>query len=179
MSASRMLRRLHLLVGASLLVTVIGGRSLQAQTVAPGGLKPESALTLTLGQWHGGVDGTSAAVRAELPLSRNGRWLLVPGVTYSHYNLQDTPVPVVDVLVPEALIQFQLRRGGWVRPYVGAGGGLALINMFHTFDPVLTLGAGVRADFNPQWGARLDLEARSFGFQAQSIGWSIGLARHF
>jgi hypothetical protein len=152
--------------------------------VVPGLEKPlhaqaaDHALVLQGGQWYAGVDGIVGAVRAELPLDRTGRWLLVPGVTYAHYTLS-SPVPEVDLLAPEALIHLQLGRGR-IRPYVGGGAGLVLVNMFHTIDPVLSLGAGLRADLTPQWGARVELDTRAFGrFNAGSVGWSFGLARRF
>jgi hypothetical protein len=107
-----------------------------------------------------------------------GRWLLVPGSTYAHFSFR-FPRPVVDLLAPEALVHLQLGRGR-IRPYVGGGAGLVLINMFHTFDPVLSVGTGLRADVTPSLGARLELDARAFGeFKAGSIGWSLGFAQRF
>ena len=139
----------------------------------------QHALVLQAGQWYADVDGmVVGAIRTERPLGHTGRWLFVPGVTYAHYALR-SPVPEVDLLAPEALVHLQLARG-WIRPYVGGGAGIVLLNMFHTVDPVLSLGAGLRADLTSQWGARLELETRAFGqFNAASVGWSFGLARHF
>jgi hypothetical protein len=150
---------------------------LHAQARWPKGPQVERALVLQAGQWYVDVDGTVAAARVELPLDRDGRWLLVPGLTYAHYTLR-SPVPEVDLLAPEALVHLQLGRGR-IRPYVGAGAGVVLINMFHTFDPVLSVGTGLRADLTPGWGARLELDARAFGSEAGSVGWSLGLARRF
>lgn len=63
---------------------------------------------------------------------------------------------------------------------MGGGAGLVLINMFHTFDPVLSLGTGLRADLTPNLGVRFELDARSFGqFSAASVEWSLGLAQRF
>lgn len=136
------------------------------------------AWVLQAGQWYANVDGTVGALRAELPMGRSGRWLFVPGVTYAHYTLGSSPTQI-DLFAPEALVQLQLGRGGF-RPYVGGGAGVVLINMFHTFDPVLSLGAGLRADLTSQWGARVELDTRAFGqFDAGSVGWSVGLARRF
>ena len=54
------------------------------------------------------------------------------------------------------------------------------VNMFHTVDPVLSMGAGVRADLTPGWGARVEVDTRAFGrFNAGSVGCSAGLARRF
>jgi hypothetical protein len=55
-----------------------------------------------------------------------------------------------------------------------------LINMFHTFDPVVGVGTGLRADLNPSLGVRLEVDARAFGqLKAGSVGWSVGLAQRF
>jgi hypothetical protein len=52
--------------------------------------------------------------------------------------------------------------------------------MFHTFDPVVSVGTGLRADLTPNLGLRLEVDARSFGqFKAGAVGWSLGLAERF
>lgn len=137
-------------------------------------------VVLQAGKWYGDLNGMIVgAIRTELPLDRTGRWLLVPGVTYAHYTLLRSPVPEVDLLAPEALVHLQL-AGGRLRPYVGGGAGIVLVNMFHTVDPVLSLGAGLRADLTRDWGARFELDTRVFGqFDAGSVGWSFGIARRF
>jgi hypothetical protein len=151
------------------------GTPLQAQTP---GSKGQPSLVLQAGQWYLDLDGIVGAARVELSLAGGGRWLLVPGVTYAHFSFR-SPRPVVDLLAPEALVHLQLGRGR-IRPYVGGGAGLVLINMFHTFDPVLSVGTGLRADVTPSLGARLELDARAFGeFKAGSIGWSLGFAQRF
>jgi hypothetical protein len=145
----------------------------------PGIDRPQHAVVLQAGQWYADVNGMIvSSIRTEFPLGRSGRWLAVPGVTYAHYTL-GSPVPRVDLLAPEALVHLQLGQG-WLRPYVGGGAGLVLVNMFHTVDPVVSLGAGVRADLTPDWGARAEVDTRAFGqFNAGSVGWSVGLARRF
>jgi hypothetical protein len=146
---------------------------------APAISRPQPVVVLQAGQWYADVNGmVVGSIRTEFPLGRTGRWLLVPGVTYAHYTL-GSPVPRVDLLAPEALVHLQLGQG-WLRPYVGGGAGLVLVNMFHTVDPVLSLGAGFRADLTPEWGARVEVDTRAFGqFNAGSVGWSVGLARRF
>jgi hypothetical protein len=152
--------------------------SLQAQVPGPTGYQAQRTLVLQAGQWYLDVAGIVAAARAELPLDRGGRWLLVPGVTYSHYTLGSSPTQI-DLFAPEALVHLQLGQGR-VGPYVGGGAGVVLINMFHTFDPVLSLGTGLRADLTPSLGARLEVDARAFGqLKAGSVGWSLGLAQRF
>ena len=138
------------------------------------------ALVLQAGQWYEDVNGMIvASIRAELPLAGNGHWLIVPGVTYAHFTYEDTPVPEVDLLAPEVLVHLQLGQG-WLRPYVGGGAGIVLVNMFHKVDPVLSLGAGMRADLTPRLSARIEVDTRMFGqFNAGSVGWSVGLARRF
>lgn len=116
------------------------------------------------------------SARLELPLAAGGRWLLVPALTYSHYTF-GSPTQI-DVFVPEALIHYQLGQGR-VRPYVGAGAGVSVINVIHTFDPVLTLATGLRIDVTGRWGARVEGDVRSFGLEAGSFGWSVGIARRF
>lgn len=141
--------------------------------------RPQHAVVLQAGQWYADVNGMIVgSIRTEFPLGHSGRWLVVPGLTYAHYTL-GSPVPRVDLLAPEALIHLQLGHGR-LRPYVGGGAGLVLVNMFHTVDPVLSMGAGVRADLTPEWGARVEVDTRAFGrFNAGSVGWSAGLARRF
>jgi hypothetical protein len=169
---------LHLLTVSALAgAASLGAVPLRAQTAEQTWTPNGATWVLQAGHWYADVDGTVGAIRAELPLGRTGRWLLVPGVTYAHYTL-GSPTEV-DLFAPEALVQLQLGRGR-IRPYVGGGAGLVLINMFHTFDPVVSLGAGVRADLTSQWGARVELDTRAFGqFDAGSLGWSVGLARRF
>jgi hypothetical protein len=153
-------------------------RPLQAQVPGPSGLLAQHTFVLQAGQWYLDVDGIAATARVELPLDYRGRWLLVPGVTYAHYTLF-SPRPHGDLIAPEALIHLQLGQGK-LRPYVGGGAGVVLINMFHTFDPVLSFGTGLRADLTPSLGARVGLDARAFGqFKAGSVGWSLGLAQRF
>jgi hypothetical protein len=83
------------------------------------------------------------------------------------------------VLVPEAVIHLQLTHGP-IRPYVGGGAGLALINLIHWVDPELLLETGVRADLSGGWGMRVGLDARSFGqFEAGAVGWTLGMAHQF
>jgi hypothetical protein len=151
--------------------------SLLGQVAAPS--RPAArSLVLQAGQWYLDVDGVVAAVRAELPLDSGGRWLLVPAVSYAHYTLR-SPSPTIDLFAPEALVHLQLGQGR-IRPYVGAGAGVVLINMFHTVDPVLSLGTGLRADLTPSLGARFELDTRGFGkLRAGSVGWSLGLAQRF
>jgi hypothetical protein len=151
------------------------GTPLQAQARAA---RDHFSLVLQAGQSYLDVDGVVGAVRAELPLGGGGRWLVIPGVTYAHYSLGASS-PQIDFIAPEALVHFQLGQGR-IRPYVGAGAGMVLVNMLHTFDPMLSLGTGLRADLTPNLGARLELDTRSFGtFQAGSVGWSLGLAQRF
>jgi hypothetical protein len=170
---------LSLLTAGPLVIAATGlDMPLQAQAPGPDGYQAQRALVLQAGQWYVDVDGIVAAARAELPLDRGGRWLLVPGVTYSHYSLRSSPTRG-DFFAPEALVHLQLGHGR-VRPYVGGGAGVVLVNMFHTFDPVLSIGTGLRADLTPSLGARLELDARAFGqFKAGSVGWSLGLAQSF
>jgi hypothetical protein len=144
---------------------------LEAQTGAP-------SLVLQGGGWSVDMDATVGAVRAEIPLGQSGRWLFVPGLTFAHGDLRTGPTQT-DVFVPEALFHFQLTQGRF-RPYVGGGAGLALINLFdRTVNSVVTIASGLRMDLSPEWGARLEADARVSGFKAGSVGWGLGIARRF
>jgi outer membrane protein W len=82
-------------------------------------------------------------------------------------------------LVPEALIHYQLGQGR-VRPYLGGGAGLSLVNLLdRTINSVVTGAGGLRVDLTPEWGARLEADVRMFGFEAGSVGWGLGIARRF
>jgi hypothetical protein len=153
------------------------GSTLQAQRSGPNSSTAGPHLVLQAGRWYHEVNGFVGSARLEFPVNRGSRWLLVPSLTYAHYTL-GSPTQV-DLFAPEALIHFQLGRGR-VRPYVGGGGGLVLLNMFHTFDPIVSVGTGLRADITPALSARFELDAHGFGqLQAGSVGWSVGLARRF
>jgi hypothetical protein len=170
---------LRLLAAGSLVCAAAGpGTPLQAQAPGPNGYQVQRTLVLQAGEWYLDVDGIVAAARAELPLDRGNRWLLVPGVTYSHYTLGASTTRI-DLFAPEVLVHLQLGQGRF-RPYVGGGAGVVLINMFHTFDPVVSIGTGLRADLTPSLGVRLEVDGRAFGrLKAGSVGWSVGLAQRF
>jgi hypothetical protein len=182
--ATPQIRSLPLLLA---LVSLLGGAAsggLQAQTLQPcpcsSGPVPISqrALLLQGGGWLVDMHGTVLAARAELPLGQNGRWLIVPGLTFAHGDLRTGPTQR-DVLVPEAFFHFQLARGQ-IRPYVGGGAGLSLVNLLdRTINPVVTVASGLRADLSPDWGARAEADLRFFGFEAGTVGWSVGIARRF
>jgi hypothetical protein len=129
------------------------------------------------GGWLVDLDGTVVAARAELPVGRSGRWIFVPGFSYAHGTLR-SPTST-SLLVPEVLMHFQLGRGT-IRPYVGGGVGLALTNMLdRRLNEVISVATGLRADLTPEWGARIEGDMRMFGFEAGSLGWSLGVARRF
>lgn len=146
-----------------------------SQSTGPAG--PRS-LVLQGGGWLVDLDATVVAARVELPMGRSGRWLFVPALTFAHGSLR-SPTQT-DVLIPEALVHFQLARGR-VRPYVGGGAGLSFVNLLdRTINGMVTVGSGLRVDLTPQWGARLEADMRIFGsFEAGSIGWGLGVARRF
>ena len=180
MSVSRQHRVCLCLFAACALAGVVhpGATPVQAQTADATWTPIGRAWVMQAGHWYADVDGLMGAVRAELPLGNSGRWLFVPGVTYSHYTLGSSPTEI-DLLAPEALLRRQFGRGR-LRPYVGGGAGLVLVNMFHTVDPLLSLAGGLRADLSTQWGARIELDTRAFGgFKAGAVGWSVGVARQF
>jgi hypothetical protein len=130
------------------------------------------------GGWLVDFDATVVAARVELPMSTSGRWLFVPGLTFGHGNLRTGPTQT-DVLVPEALFHYQLGRGR-LRPYLGGGAGLSLVNLLdRTINGVVTVASGLRYDLTPEWGARLEADMRMFGFEAGTVGWGLGIARRF
>jgi hypothetical protein len=166
-------RNLLLFATAALLGAALGGE-LHAQAAVAS--HSQRALVLLGGEWHADLSGTVAAARAEFPLG-NGRWVFAPGLTYAHYHIGSPTM--IDVLVPEAQLQFQLARGGAFHPYLAGGAGFGLINVIHTIDPVITVGAGLRVDLMREWGALIEGEARSFGFEKGAAGWRLGFARRF
>ena len=138
----------------------------------------QRSVVLQGGGWLVDMDATVGALRAEIPMGQSGRWLFVPGVTFAHGDLRTGPTQT-DVIVPEGLFHFQLTRGRF-RPYVGGGAGLALVNLFdRKINSVVTVASGLRIDLSPEWGARLEADARISGFKAGSVGWGLGVARRF
>jgi hypothetical protein len=130
------------------------------------------------GGWLVDLDATMAAARVELPMGASGRFLFVPGLTFAHGDLGHGPTQT-DVFVPEALFHFQLTQGRF-RPFVGGGAGLALVNLFdRKINSVVTAASGLRVDLTPQWGARLEADLRISGFEAETVGWGVGIARRF
>ncbi len=153
------------------LMTVPVSAGLEAQS-------GQRSVVLQGGAWLVDLEATVGSVRLELPMGQSGRWLFVPGLTFAHGDLRTGPTQT-DVLVPEALFHFQLTRGRF-RPYVGAGAGLALVNLFdRTLNGVVTVASGLRMDLGPEWGARLEVDTRISGFEAGSVGWGLGIARRF
>ena len=169
-------------LGVLMSAPVSGGLRAQAtldckcgQSAGPVG---QRSLVLQGGGWLVDLDARVVAARAELPMGRSGRWLFVPGVTFAHGDLRTGPTQT-DVLVPEALFHYQLSRGR-LRPYIGGGAGLSMVNLFdRTINGVVTVASGLRMDLSPQWGARLEVDTRIFGFEAGSVGWGLGIARRF
>ena len=115
------------------------GSTLEAQSSRPNGSTAGPHLVLQAGRWYHEVDGFVGSARLEFPLDRGSRWLLVPSLTYAHYTL-GSPTQV-DLFAPEALVHFQLGHGR-VRPYVGGGAGLVLINMSTPLTPLSALVRG-------------------------------------
>ncbi len=152
-----------------------------ALTIAPasGALEAQTrSFVLQGGGWLVDLDATVVAARVELPIGSSGRWLLVPGLTFGHGDLRTGPTQT-DVFVPEALLHYQLTSGR-VRPYLGGGAGVSLVNLLdRTINGVVTVASGIRMDLTPQWGARLEADVRMFGFEAGSVGWGLGIARRF
>ncbi len=53
----------------------------------------------------------------------------------------------------------------------------AAVGSHRSINGVVTVGAGLRIDMTPEWGARLETDVRMFGFEAGSVGWGLGIAR--
>jgi hypothetical protein len=179
------IRFLSVLLSLGVVLIAPSSGGLQAQTTLeckctqPYTLGSQRSLVLQGGGWLVDLDATVVAARVELPMGRSGRWLFVPGLTFGHGDLQTGPTQT-DVLVPEALVHYQLSRGRF-RPYVGGGAGLSLVNLLgRTLNGVVTVASGMRFDLTPQWGARVEADMRIFGFtRAGTIGWGLGISRRF
>jgi hypothetical protein len=98
------------------------------------------------------------------------------------YMAYDTQGGVRSRLVlPEAQLQAELTRTA-LRPYLGAGAGIALERVAGTSAQELTLSAagGVRAAFAPGWEAAAELRVRAVDPWAGSMAdWGLGVARRF
>jgi hypothetical protein len=142
------------------------------------GLTSQTALVLQGGGWLIDQDATVFATRAELPISRTGRWLLVPGLTYARGDFKSSPRS--SLLIPEVRLDWQISQGR-IRPFVGTGAGFSIGNLIdRQSSEMLTAVSGLRADLSPDWGARLEVEMRlAGGFVAGSAGWGLGIARRF
>jgi hypothetical protein len=159
---------LALLVGAPSLSAVA-----QTSSLEPAPLP--RTIAVYAGAWNVDLRGTTGGVRLELPRPRHPRWTWVAALTY--FDPSTNSPYRATVVASEGLVQYQL-TGNSVRPYIGAGAGLAFGNLIHTIDPVLSLGAGLQTDISDGWGARLEAGLRTFGrIRIGTVGWSFGVAR--
>jgi hypothetical protein len=139
------------------------------------------ALAVVGGAWEYDLSGTGTTgfggLRLELPV---GRLLVIePGLTYARYSTQFDQG--VNYLLPEVQAQLQA-PGRWVRPFLGAGLGLAYAwaGGANATDLTLSGSAGVRVRLSELWSARAELRARSIDpFHGTVAEWTLGVARRW
>jgi hypothetical protein len=161
---------------AAMTAAVLGG------AVLGGGVAPATAsaqgLTFAAGTrlyGEGEESALVASVRTEYPV---GRALVLEFAS----SLADVPdgVDRATGSVFELQAQLPLPLGDALAPYVGAGFGVAytrLNGQSDGLDPVLSLGAGVRAMFTRQLGLALDARLRGIGteFDGEHSDVTLGL----
>ena len=139
------------------------------------------ALAVVGGAWEYDLSGTGTSgfggLRLELPIHRV--FLIEPGLTYARYSTQfDSGV---NYLIPEVQGQVQI-PGRWVRPFLGAGLGVAYAwsGGASATDLSLSASAGLRVRLADLWSARAELRARSIDpFHGTIAEWTFGVARRF
>lgn len=160
--------------GTALLVVMMVTAPAAAQEAAD-----RPSLALVGGAWEYDLSGTGtswfAGARGSLPVG--GPLVFEPGVTYARYGSQGGSD--VNYLIPEAQLQIESLRGG-ARPFLGIGAGPALgwSNGDSQIDLSLSVGAGVRFDVSPDWGARAELRVRSIDPWTGTVAeWTAGVSR--
>ena len=173
--AVRRFRLALLLLGAPLLA----GRRALAQVM------PEPGVTLMGGvvdfDSAGAKSGGIVGLAFDSPLVPLGwHWVVEPSFNVGWFR-PDT-VRTRWLIAPELQVQWQLTTGA-VRPYAGAGGGLAFIasadSTERTTDLTGTLAAGIRARLG-DLGLRLEVRRRTTdAFAGWTTEWLFGISRRY
>jgi hypothetical protein len=139
------------------------------------------ALAVVGGAWEYDLSGTGTSgfggLRLELPVHRI--LIVEPGLTYARYSTQFDAG--VSYLIPDLQAQVQV-PGRWVRPFLGAGVGLAYAwgDGASVTDLSLSGSAGLRVRLAELWSARTELRVRSIDpFHGSAAEWTFGIARRF
>jgi hypothetical protein len=162
-------------------VITLGVLTLAAGALPRRGLAQVQALALVAGAWSYDLSGTGTTgfggLRLEMPVQR--LVVIEPGLTYARYTSQGGQG--VSYLIPEFQGQLQI-PGRVVRPFLGAGLGLALVwaGLGSTADLALSSSAGVRVRLGDRWTGRAELRVRSIDpFHGSVAEWAFGFARRF
>jgi hypothetical protein len=117
-------------------------------------------------------------VRAQVPVLRH--LVVEPGVTYMNYRLQGIlRGPRVAMWFPEVQLQAELPLGA-VRPYLGAGAGIAVASLLDERDVEATASVtgGARVALPGGWGAGGELRVRAVDpFTGTTAEWGVFLSR--
>lgn len=144
--------------------------------------RPSASLTAGLTQFDLSGTGTRSfvAVRAQLPVLRH--FIAEPGIGFMSYRLHGLPGRHrVSVWLPEVQLQAELPLGG-VRPYLGAGAGLALqrVSGESVTDATLSVAGGARVGLSAGWSAGGELRIRAIDpFHGTTADWGLSVIRSF
>jgi hypothetical protein len=142
--------------------------------------RPVIGITVGATQFDLAGTGTEAfgAVRVQVPLTRV--FILEPGVGTFSYRPYDLPAaPRHRLWFPELQVQAQVRLGS-VRPYLGAGGGAALIRVDGRteIEETLSAAAGLRVDLPAGFSAGGELRVRAVNpWTGTTADWGLSLGR--
>jgi hypothetical protein len=140
--------------------------------------RPGVAVTGGISQYDLSGTGTRkfAAMRVQVPVLSH--LVIEPGLGFMDYRIQgQRPAPRARLWFPEVQVQAEAQLGP-VRPYLGAGGGLAVESLLgeRGTEPTLSAAGGARIDLPGNWGLEGELRIRAIDpWTGTTADWGISV----